>query len=77
MFGALGRTISAALKLDFDQVKKAAGEARQSLTKATTGVDWDKAVEGARKLKEGVGRKRKAAARMRMKVEIRWAQEFP
>src|SRR5690606_13160 len=45
MFGALGRTISAALKLDFDEVKKSAGEAGKALTKATTGVDWDKAVE--------------------------------
>lgn len=75
MFGALGRTISAALKLDFDEVKKAAAEAGKALTKATTGVDWDKAVEGARKLKEELEENARAAARIAdMKVAIRRAQ---
>lgn len=75
MFGALGRTISAALKLDFDEVKKAAGEAGKALTKATTGVDWDKAVEGARKFKEELAGAARDAARIEdMKVAIRRAQ---
>lgn len=75
MFGALGRTISAALKLDFDEVKDAAAEAGKALTKATTGVDWDKAVEGARKLKEELAGAARDAARIEdMKVAIRRAQ---
>ena len=75
MFGALGRTISAALKLDFDEVKKSAGEAGKALAKATTGVDWEKAAEGARKFKEELAGAARDAARIEdMKVAIRRAQ---
>lgn len=75
MFKALGRTISAALKLDFDEVKSAAADAGKAFVKASTGVDWDKAVDGARRLKEELAENASAAGQIKeMKVAIRKAQ---